>query len=139
MSARFAVNYVVLLLGAGLIVVVFAFSAATFDWVGLGVGAAAIMAALANFALPDQGAYQRIADVVICIIGAWAILAARVMTYNGRWLEFSAGMGLAAIGAIGLVVRETRLSRGLLVGEARIGPDEFVRMSALQRDAGASR
>jgi hypothetical protein len=139
MSGRFGVNFVVLLLGAGLVVSVFAFSAVVLDWVGLGVGAASIVAGLTGFALRNQGAYQRVADIVICVVGAWAIVAARVMSDSGRWLEFSAGMGLVVIGAIGLVVREFRLSRGLQVGESRIGPDQLAHMSTLQRDAGASR
>lgn len=139
MSARFAVNLVVLLLGAALVVFVFAFSATALDWLGLGVGAVSIVAGLASFALRHQGAYQRTADVVICLVGAWAIVAARVMTDSGRWLEFSAGAGLAGLGAIGLLVREAHLSRGLQVGESRIGPDQFAHMSALQRGTGARR
>jgi hypothetical protein len=135
-SPRFLVNFVVLLLGAGLVVFGFAFSAATFDWFGLGVGATSIVAGLGNFALRHQGGYQRAADVMIGIVGAWAIVAARVMTDRGRWLELSAGLALAGIGAVGLVVREASLSRGLRVGESRIGADQFSRISALQHDAG---
>jgi hypothetical protein len=137
MSARFTANFLVLLLGAGLVVTTFAFSATTADWVGVGVGGVAALVALYSFALPHQGAYQRTADVVICVVGAWAIVAARVLNPGGRWLEFSAGAGLAALGAIGLVVREARLATGLHVGQSVIGPDQFAQLTALQRDAGA--
>ncbi len=137
MSPRFVVNFIVLLLGAALVVVGFAFSAATVAWCGLAVGATSVSAGLGSFALPHQGAYQRVADVVICLIGAWAIVAARVMADPGRWLELSAGLALAGIGAVGLVVREIGLSRGLRVGDARIGADQFARISALQSDAEA--
>jgi hypothetical protein len=137
MSARFTANFVVLLLGAGLVVTAFAFSGTTVGWVAVGTGCAAALMALYNFALPHQGIYQRIADVVICLVGVWAIVAARVLDPGGRWLEFSAGAGLAALGAIGLVVREARLGRGLQVGRSVIGPDQFAHISALQRDAGA--
>jgi hypothetical protein len=137
MSARFTANFLVLLLGAGLVVATFAFSSTTADWVGVGAGGAAALVALYSFALPHQGAYQRTADVVICVVGAWAIVAARVLTPGGRWLEFSAGAGLAALGAIGLVVREARLATGLQVGRSVIGPDQFAQLTALQRDAGA--
>src|ERR1700709_804499 len=106
MSARFIANFVVLLLGAGLLVTTFAFSATTVDWVAVGVGAAAVVMALYSFALPDQGASQRVADAVISAGGVWAIVAARVLAPSGRWLEFSAGAALAALGAVGLVVRE---------------------------------
>jgi hypothetical protein len=139
MSARFAVNFVVLLLGAFLVVVAFAFSTSTLDWVSLGSGAMAILAGLANFALRDQGAYQRVADALICAIGTWAIVAARVMSDRGRWLEISAAMALVALGAIGLLVREARLSRGVQVGTAQIGTDQFARIGALQRENGATR
>jgi hypothetical protein len=137
MSARFTANFVVLLLGAGLVVTTFAFSASTVDWVAVGVGGAAAIMALYSFALPHQGAYQRIADVVICAVSAWAIVAARVLTPGGRWPEFAAGAGLAALGAIGLVVREARLGRGLQVGQSVIGPDQFAHISSLQRDGRA--
>jgi hypothetical protein len=137
-SGRFTLNFVVVLLGAGLVVIVFALSAPAAEWVGLGVGGAAILAALYGFALADQGAYQRVADVVICATGAWTIVAARVLTYNGRWLEVGAGAGLAALGAVGLVVREASLARGLQVGRSRLGPDQLLRRSALHRDDRAS-
>jgi hypothetical protein len=135
MSARFTANFVVLLLGAGLMVIAFAFPPATADWVSLAVGAAAVLIALYNFALRGQGVYQPIADVVICLLGAWTIVASTVLTHPGRWLDFSAGAALAGMGALGLIVREARLGRGLQVGESRIGPDQFARLSALQRDA----
>jgi hypothetical protein len=137
MSARFTANFLVLLLGAGVVIATFAFSPTTADWVGVGAGGAAVLVALYSFALPHQGAYQRTADVVICVVGAWAIVAGRVLTPGGRWLEFSAGAGLAALGAIGLVVREARVATGLQVGQSVIGPDQFAQLTALQRDAGA--
>jgi hypothetical protein len=138
MSARFTANFAVLLLGAGLIVTTFAFSpAGTASWVCVGVGGTSILVALYSFAMRHQGVYQRIADVLICLLGAWAIVAARVMSYSGRWLEFGAGAGLAALGALGLVVREARLGSGLQVGESRIGPDQLARLSAIQHDAAA--
>jgi hypothetical protein len=138
MSARFTANFLVLLFGAGLVVVTFAFSTTTAGWVGVGAGGGAVLVALYSFALPHQGAYQRTADVVICAVGAWAIVAARVLPPGGRWLEFSAGAGLAALGAIGLVVREARLATGLQVGQSVIGPDQFAELTALQqRDVGA--
>ncbi len=113
MSARFTTNLVILLLGAALVAVTFAFAHGTAGWVALGVGSAAILAAAHNFALPDQGAYQRTADVAIAALGAWTIVAAQVLTYRGRWVEFGAGLALSALGAIGLVVREAHVGRRL--------------------------
>ena len=69
-------------------------------------------------------------------MGVWAIVAACVLSSGGRWLEFSAGAGLGALGAVGLVVREVRLATGLRVGRSVIGPDQFARLTALQRDVG---
>jgi len=42
------------------------------------------------------------------------------MTYGGRWLETGAGLGLGALGAIGLMVRETQLSRRLDIDPLQI-------------------
>ncbi|MFZ0386406.1 MAG: hypothetical protein WAL22_12115 [Solirubrobacteraceae bacterium] len=139
MSARFTCNFVVLIVGAGLLVVVFAFSMPTADWIALGAGSVAVVMALYSFAATDQGVYQRIADAVICALGAWAIVAARVMNYQGRWLVFGAGAGLAVLGAVGLLVRERTLALGLRVGRARIDVDEFGRLGTVQRDAEAGR
>jgi len=137
--ARFTCNFVVLLLGAGLLVALFAFAEPTAGWIALGAGSAAVVMALYSFAASDQGVYQRLADGLICALGAWAIVAARVMNYRGTWLLFGAGAGLAALGAIGLLVRELNLARGLQVGGSRLGLDEFGRLSAVQRDAEARR
>ena len=137
--ARFTCNFVVLIVGAGLLVALFAFPMPTADWIALGAGAVAVVMALYSFAATDQGIYQRIADTLICLLGAWAIVAARVMNYQGRWLVFGAGVGLAVLGAVGLLVRERTLARGLQVGRAQIGVDEFARLGAVQRDAEASR
>ena len=120
MSARFTTNFLTLLLGAGLVIATFAFSHAAAGWVALSVGAAGVLLAAHNFALPHQGAYQRIADVVIAVVSAWAIVAAQVMTYDRRWLETGAGLGLSALGAVGLVVRETHLGRRLDIDPLQI-------------------
>jgi hypothetical protein len=131
MSARFAANFSVLLLGAAILVLLFAFGRPLTDWVALGAGAGAIVMALYSFAMPAQGIYQRIADPLIATVGTWAIVAARVMNDRSIWLVFSAGAGLLALGAVGLVIREIDLARGLQVGEAWIGPDEFARLSTV--------
>ncbi|HET9102360.1 MAG TPA: hypothetical protein VFN55_03325 [Solirubrobacteraceae bacterium] len=139
MSARFLTNFVVLLVGAGIVVVGFAFSLATLDWAAVGAGAVAVVAALANFAARHQGVYQRTADLAIGAVGAWLIVAARVLDDHSRWLELSAGLALAALGAIGLIVREVRLHRGLWLGEIQIGADRFARIAAVQRSDGDGR
>jgi hypothetical protein len=137
MSVRFSVNFSVLILGAALAVFAVGLPVSAAGWIGVGVGATSIVLALGSFAAADQGAAQRIADLAIVTLGAWAIVAARVMAHPGRWLEFSAATGLVALGAFGLVVREIELGRGLRVGDSRIGPDQFAHISSIQRNAKA--
>ena len=139
MSARFTTNFLVLLLGTAVLVFLYALGRTVTDWVALGAGATAVVLALYSFACREQGIYQRIADVLIAAVGAWAIVAARVMAYRGDWLVSSAGLGLLGLGALGLVVREFALAGGLQVGASHIGPDEFARMSTVQREAQARR
>jgi len=139
MSARFATNFSVLLLGAAVLILLFAFGRPLADWISLGAGAAAIVMALFSFAMPAQGVYQRVADPMIVTVGTWAIVAARVMNARSIWLVFSAGAGLLALGAIGLVVREIDLARGMRAGAVRLGADELARLSALQGGAEARR
>lgn len=136
MSARFTTNFLVLLLGAALLVVAFAFAHATTSWTAVGAGAAAVLAAAYNFAQPDQGGYQRIADIVIAAVGAWAIVAARIMTYGGRWLVVGAALGLAALGAIGLVVREAQLRRSAGLGPSRVELERRAHLDTVPADGG---
>jgi len=139
MSARFATNFTVLLLGAATLVLLFALGRPLTDWVALGAGAAAIVMALYSFAMPAQGIFQRIADPLIVLVGVWAIVAARVMNDRSIWLVFSAAAGLLALGAVGLVMREIELARGLRLGETWIGPDDFARLSAVTGSTEAGR
>lgn len=139
MSARFTTNLVVLLAGAGLLVIDFAFALPTTGWVSVGAGATAAVVALANFALANQGVYQRVADVLITTVGAWAIVIALVLAHNTRWLEFGAGAGLAGLGTLGLIVRELRLNRGMVIGDHRIRTDQFAQIAKLQHKAGVRR
>lgn len=139
MSARFATNFIVLLLGAAVLILLFALGGALTEWVALGAGAAAIVMALYSFAMPAQGLYQRVADPLIAAVGTWAIVAARVMNDRSIWLMFSAGGALLVLGAIGLVMREVGFAGGVQVGDTRLGADEFARLSTMQRHAGARR
>ncbi len=139
MSARFITNFSALLFGAATLIFLYALGRPAADWIALGSGAGAIVLALYSFACADQGVYQRIADVLIATVGVWAIVAARVMHDPGTWLIASAGIALLGLGALGLVVREFTLSRGLQIGSSRIGHDELARMSVFQRQAEAHR
>ena len=139
LSARFITNLSALLLGAAILIFLYALGRPDADWIALGAGAGAVVLALYSFASAEQGVYQRITDVFIAIVGVWAIVAARVMNYRGDWLISGAGIALLGLGALGLVARELVLSRGLQVGSSRIGPNEFARMSVVQRRAEAHR
>ena len=139
MTARFITNFSALLLGAATLIFLYALGRPGADWIALGAGAGAVVLALYSFASAEQGVYQRIADVIIATAGVWAIVAARVMNYQGDWMIFGAGIALLGLGALGLIARELALSRGLQVGSSRIGPNEFARMSVFQREAEAHR
>ena len=127
-----------MLLGAALLVFLYALGGSVANWLAVGAGATAVVMALYSFASVGQGVYQRIADVAICAVGAWAIVAARVLG-GGHALLLGAGAALLGLGALGLVVREVDLAGRLQVGESRIGPDEFARLAAIQGKARARR
>jgi hypothetical protein len=138
-SARFTANFVVLITGAGLLVALFAFSFDSAHWIALGVGVTASVMALMSFATPHQGVYQRTADVVICALGVWAVVAAVVMNDRSIWLVFGAGAGLAVLGAIGLLIRELELGRVLKVGSTHNGTGDLAPESVVQREREVSR
>src|SRR5579875_472197 len=99
MSARFATNYLVMLLGTALVILLFALGRPVADWVAVGAGAAAIVMALYSFAMPAQGVAQRLADPAIAAVGTWAIVAARVMNDPSIWLVLFLGLS-SALGAM---------------------------------------
>lgn len=127
-----------MLLGAALLVFLYALGRPAADWIAVGAGATAIVMALYSFASVGQGVYQRLADVAICAVGAWGIVAARVLG-GGNGLLLSVGAALLGLGGLGLVVREIDLAGRLQVGESRIGPDEFARLAGIQGKARARR
>jgi len=118
-TSRFITNFAALIAGAVLITGRFAFVPGIVRWIALGVGAAAIIIGLWSFALRRQPALQRLIDVALAAVGGWTIFVSCVWTpRHGLWFEFAAGAALAGVGALGLVVREARLSATLHALEA---------------------
>lgn len=93
----------------------FAFRPAVTAWLTLGLAAAAILGALAAFAAPDQGTAARSIEVLIVIIGIWAIASCR--TFGGphtlKWICFADGVAVCALGGLGLLLHEAVLERRL--------------------------
>lgn len=77
-------------------------------WIVLGLGAAAVIAALSAFAVPDQGGGARTTEVLLVLTGAWTIVASRVFAdpHVTRWLCFAGGVAIWTLGALGLVIHE---------------------------------
>ena len=122
MTARFASNLIALIAGALLVSTALAFGDGTESWIALGLGCAAVLAAAGAFPLPGRGAGQRVIDVCIALAGVWTIVASRA--FDGQalhWLAFSAGVGIAALGTVGLVLHESLLERTVHSASAIVG------------------
>ncbi len=112
MSSRFATNLCLLLLGAWLSSATFALGRHVVAWIALGVGAVAVLIALAGFAMAARGGVQRVLDVLAAIGGGWLVVASRTMPAGViRWTSVGEAGLLAALATLGLVLNEHRHSR----------------------------
>ena len=109
MSARFVTNFVVLLLGAAVLVLLYSLGRGVADWVALGAGAGSIVLAMYSFACREQGIYQRIADGAIATVGAWAWTVGTTQLTSPTSVEPTAGSRLASKGTV-------KSARGASVG-----------------------
>jgi hypothetical protein len=114
MAARFASNLAILLIGAFLTCVSFAFGPFVAGWLALGFAALAALIVLVAFALPERGVAQRVFDACVLPLAAWTIVASR--TFSGStetWLCFASGATFALLACVGLVVHEVLLELAL--------------------------
>lgn len=113
-ATRFGAHLTALLSGALIVISALAFRPAVAAWITLGLATLAVLAALAAFAMPDQGVARGF-EVLLVLGGSWAIVAARVFSepHVVKWLCFASGAMVAALGALGLVAHE-------LILEARL-------------------
>jgi hypothetical protein len=115
--------------GATLAVGAFVFTPSAERWLGVGVGAGCLALLLSVFAARGRGTFQRLLDVVLAPICAWAIVSSLTLETGTlglpdphliRWLGFSAGAAIAVIGLISLIAHEFGLERDLEYATERI-------------------
>lgn len=117
MTARFASNLLILVVGAFLAAVRFVFDAAAVRWIAFGAGAGALIIVAAAFLAYGRGPLQRSVDVVMALIGAWAAVSA--LTFAAPvigWLSVGEGGALASLAAVGLIAHEAVMERALWPG-----------------------
>lgn len=112
--SRFASNALSLVAGLLIVVAVFAFRVPALAWIAFGLATVVVVGVLAAFATPARGGPARAVDVLLVLVGIWAILASRVFGgQTNRWLDFACGVAVAVLGGLGLIVHEVLLAREL--------------------------
>jgi hypothetical protein len=114
--------------GATLAVGAFLFTPNAERWLGVGVGSGVLVVLLGAFATSGRGLLQRLLDLGLAPIAAWAVVSALTIEQSAtgpvphlvRWLGFSAGAAIAVIGIIGLVAHEFGVERDLTYATERI-------------------
>jgi len=111
MNSRYLTNSALVLAGAFLVVASQAFGVSIFEWIMLGIGALAVVMAGAAV-LRSRGRVQRSLDGTIGVLGAWTVVASLVFAgATVTWLGFASGIGLVAIGLVGLTLHELSTER----------------------------
>ncbi len=109
---RFATSMLVATLGVFLAIVSRIWAPGTVEWIGVGVGAGAILIGLAAAAATARGMVERAIDALIVVLGAWTVVASLVYSGTTRLdLAFWSGVGLALLGACGLIAHERTTER----------------------------
>ncbi len=114
--------------GSTLAVGAFVFTPEAERWLGVGVGAGCVTLLALGFASRGRGTLQRVLDAVLLPVSVWAVVSALTIEQGmygpiphlARWLGFSAGAGIAALGLIGLVAHEFGLEHDLEYATERI-------------------
>ncbi|HEX4467670.1 MAG TPA: hypothetical protein VH025_10820 [Solirubrobacteraceae bacterium] len=132
MTWRFASNLVVLLLGAFLATVSFAFAAQTVSWLAFAVGAVTALTVLMAFATRERGVAQRVFDACVLLVAAWTIVCSRVF-YGAteHWLAFANAALLVLLAFVGLLVHEILIE--LALRRARVPPFEAQALDGHER------
>jgi hypothetical protein len=133
-TARFASNLLVLVLGAVLAPARFIFGPETVRWITFGVGAAVIVVIAAAFLVRGRGPVQRALDVVMVLTAAWTAASALVLSpHTVGWLALGEGGALAVLALIGLVAHEVLMERPFRVVERQVAPDGLAFTPAQRR------
>lgn len=130
-TSRFAAHLAALVAGALAVIFALTFRPDVSAWVVLGLAAAVVIAALAAFAVADQGPGARCVEVLLALVGAWTVLASRVFSDPSvtKWLCFAGGAAIWALGGLGLVVHERSVESRL----RRMVEDERHRLALTRR------
>jgi hypothetical protein len=123
-TARFASNLLVLVIGAFLAPARFIFEAGTVRWIAFGAGAAVTVVIAAAFLVRGRGPVQRALDVVLALVAIWTAVSALTLspTVVG-WLALGEGGALPVLALAGLVAHEVLMERPFRVAERHVAQD----------------
>lgn len=132
-ASRFAAHLAALTSGALSVIFTLTLRPPAAAWIVFGLAAFAVLAALAAFAVPDQGGGPRAVEILVVLEGTWMIVAARVFAdpHVTRWVGFADGVALWSLGGLGLVVHERLIERRL----RRLVEAERYRLAMTRRPA----
>lgn len=110
--SRFAGNMLVVAGGVFLAIVSRIWATGTIEWIGVGIGLGALLIGLYSAAMTARGMFERGVDGLIALLGAWTIASSFIYSGATR-LDFALweGVGLALLGAIGLIAHEQTTER----------------------------
>lgn len=110
--SRFAGNMLVAVGGVFLAIVSRIWASGTVEWIGVGIGALALVVGLGSMAATARGMTERGIDLLIAVLGAWTIVASLIFSGTTRLnLALWEGIGLALLGAAGLIAHEQTTER----------------------------
>lgn len=110
--SRFASNLLVAAGGVFLALVSRIWATGTIEWIGVGIGLGALLIGLYAAAMTARGTVERGVDLLIALLGAWTIASSFIYSGATR-LDFALweGVGLALLGAVGLIAHEQTTER----------------------------
>jgi hypothetical protein len=124
MNSRYLTNIGLAVAGGFLVVASQAFVVSVFEWLMLGVGVIAVLAAGAAV-LRGRGRIQRGLDGIIGVLGAWTIVASLIFAGSTvTWLGFASGAALVALALAGLTLHELSTERVVHSFEVRTASSE---------------
>jgi hypothetical protein len=114
--------------GAVIAVTALTFDAASVRWIAFGGGCAVLSALMVAFAIRGRGTAQRIIDLPLALVCAWAIVCSRVIEHAGagaspgavKWFNLAAGAAICGFGTLGVLLHERGMDRDLEWAAERI-------------------
>jgi hypothetical protein len=116
-TARFASNLSVLIIGAFLAAARFVFAPETVRWLAFSCGAGVVVIVGAAFLAYGRGPAQRAIDVVTAVTAGWTVVSALTLTLSAvGWLAVAEGGAMASLAVTGLIAHEAIMQRALWPG-----------------------